>query len=115
MQFLISENTLLKILAFPYQGRFIATPARKMPVQAVVGNIHSPADKPFGKRRLRPVEHLLPRGKPMQCLCFCCPELLRILSRLPVEFLVLSQGVYCGLLAEVRGRRDAQLLVHAWR
>jgi hypothetical protein len=80
VKFGVTDNPLVPRLAFEHDGGLIAPIAFEVPVETVVGDIDLRARKPFGKRRVRPVQNGVPFLKPVQFLLgYVSPKSLRIL------------------------------------
>ena len=77
MQLLIGECALIARFAFPNKRGFVAAPSRKVPIQAVVGNIQLSAEKPLSVWWL-PLQNLVPFPEPVEFLGHSGPETFRI-------------------------------------
>ena len=66
----VRDVALLALLAAPVERHAIAVAGLDVAVDAVVGDVELAADEPLGERRVRPVEHLVPRS--CQCSASAC-------------------------------------------
>src|SRR5947209_3600771 len=110
MQLLISERAFLSRFALPQNCRLVAAVGGEMSIQAVLGKIDLSADEPFRKRRL-PFQNFPPRLLPGKLLRLARPEFVRLLDRLAIHPLVLSQVLDLRLIRKLLSRlKDALLL-----
>ena len=104
MQLKVRDGLDLAGLAFPNDRCLVAPPGRKVPIEAVVGNIDLAADKPLGVRFL-PVEYAVPLAKPMQFLGLLCPKALRVGCGISIKLFVFRKTLNMSIGRKFRGRR----------
>jgi hypothetical protein len=80
MQHLIAQSANITGFALPENCCLVFSSAREVTIDAVVRNIRLASDEPFGKWDI-PLEHLLPRLKPMQLRGDLGPKTFGIISR----------------------------------
>src|SRR4051794_39283496 len=100
MQFLIRENALLKVLAFPDDRRFVLAPRSQVPVKTVVRDVRLCTDKPFCEGWVCPITNGGPFGKPVDGASLFRPKLVRIVRGSFIERLKFLHGLDCGTFAE---------------
>ena len=99
----VGDVALLALLAVPVERDAVAPAGLDVAVEAVVGDVELAADEPLGVRRIGPVEHLLPRLRPVERLGLLGPEALVVLLRLAVDRLAVGD---VRLLDELGRRRE---------
>ena len=80
-----------------------------MPIETIFRNVEFAANEPLGEWSF-PLENFFPRRTPYQLARFACPELGRLLDRLPIHPLVLLETFYSRLLREILRRFENALL-----
>src|SRR5207248_662038 len=99
------QLSLLARLTLPDNRRFALSRRLQVAVEAVIGNIRLPADKPFGKRFL-PLQHLAKWLKPMQLFAGqIAPEFFRVRDRALIKLLVGFQRADLSLRRKFLARR----------
>ena len=93
-------------LAHPVQRDPVTEAVLDVPVEAVVRRVDGAADEPLRERRVRPVQHLVPLGVPVQPLGLLGPERLAVRVG-PRVRLFLDVGVR----RELVGRLEAPVLL----
>ena len=112
VELLISQHTFLSRLAFPNQrGLGLARPLQ-MTIKAVLTHVQFAASEPFCGRTF-PVEHFGERLRPMQLLRFTAKELVRVLERFLMHFLVLRHRTDARLSGKLSARLKEAILSHA--
>lgn len=99
MQLLVGERADFARLALPNDGGFIFAPSLHVAVEAVVGEIHLAADKPFGPGAI-PFEDLVPLFEPVEFVGNFGPKLFGVFDGFFVDALVVFEALDVGLLAE---------------
>src|SRR5436305_1994379 len=84
-----------------------------MAIDAVVGDICLSAHEPLRKGNVGPVEHLLPRCKPVHTFRLLTPKSFRIFGRSFVQRFIFGHGAYGCALGEFCRRWEELLLRHA--
>src|SRR5271163_1765712 len=101
MELLIGDEALIAGFPFPQDRDFVFSMRRKMPVDAIVGNVGFGPGEPTCKRRI-PFEHAGPLFEPVKLARGeLAPELLRIFLRTAVQFAVRVHAWYVGFADEL--------------
>jgi hypothetical protein len=101
----IGDRPAVARLAFPVVGDLLASTGLDVAVEAVGGDVEPAADEPAGERRL-PLQHRLPRRRPVEALGLGSPEGLRVRRRPLVNGGVVDDRVR----GEVGRRREVAML-----
>ena len=91
----VGQRSAIAGLALPDDRGLVAARAAHVPIEAVHGDVQLAADEPLRMRRL-PVEHRVPRPRPLQFAREFCPEAFGIAGGIGVNLLV----AHAGLIAE---------------
>ena len=103
---------LLQGLPLPDEGGLIPL-GGQMPVEAVIADIQFPPGKPFQFRLAEiPFRNLVPLLIPVEKVGLLAPELVGIVDRLLVEFLILLHSLDIGLLLDLLGRLKNPFFIH---
>ena len=105
VQVLISQDATVARLALPNDGRFVFSPRRQVPVEAVVRGVDLSADEPlrFGHLTLKDV---VPFLEPVQVASQLTPETGGVVLGLVPHLLVLSLAADMSLSGKVGRRRE---------
>ena len=101
----VGDVELFALLTAPVVGHAVAVAGLDVPVDAVVGDVELAADEPLRERRVRPVQHLVPLGVPVERFGALRPEGLVVLGLL-VDRIVRDDRLLLEAL-----RRSERLLV----
>src|SRR5690606_23952935 len=85
----VRKRRLVTGFTFPDQRQLVLSPCFYMTVKCVVSDVGFCADEPLVKRRFAAIQHLIPRGKPIEFLRLLCPETFQIRLSLCVECLII--------------------------
>src|SRR6266568_2729906 len=80
-----------------------------MPIETIFRNVEFAANEPLGEWSF-PLENFFPRRTPYPLARFACPELGRLLDRLPIQPLVLLENFSLRLLPQLLPRFESALL-----
>src|SRR5262249_33764942 len=97
-------------LALPDDCGLVLASGLHMTIQAVVGKVQFPTQKPLRPRML-PLENFVPFFKPVQFIGNASPELLRLVDRFAVNALVVFRALDVRASAELFGWLKPALLL----